>query len=128
MNFKERVHAEIETLNSGKPLEAIDNFFAEDITMYDNDQLFSKGKTNCRTKQEPFINSAKIVTGIITDILLDTPNEVVIFRNKTKFTNSEDKEFQIDGLCWQQWRDGHVIIERYYSGELMNKKLLEFYK
>jgi hypothetical protein len=128
MNFKARIFKQVQILNDGKPLQAIDDFFSNEIVMYDNDTVFAQGKIQSRSKQEPFINGAKSISGNITDLLVDELNEVAIFRNQSKFTNADDQEFQIDGLCWQQWKDGHVIVERYYSGELMLTKISEFYK
>lgn len=127
IDFKERVLAQIEMLNRGKPLEAIDEFFSDDITMYDNDTIFAQGKVESRKKQEPYILSAKEIDGNIEAVKIDMDKEIVIFRNKSKFTNSDESQVQINGLCWQQWKNGVVSTERYYSGELMDKKIKEFY-
>lgn len=127
MNFRERVNSQIKLLNEGKPLEAIDEFFSENIEMFDNDNLFAKGKVQSRAKQEPFINSAKSISGKITDVLIDESKEICIYRNRSTFINSIDEEVEIDGLCWQSWKEGYVAEERYYSGELMLTKIKKFY-
>ncbi len=125
--FLKNISAEIQLLNDGKPLEAIDSFYSDDIIMYDNDQVFADGFTESRSKQEPFIKAAKSISGNIVDLVIDEVNEVAIFLNKSQFINSAGKVFQINGLCWQQWKEGKVSEERYYTGELMKTKLVEFY-
>ena len=126
-NFIERVNGQIELLQKGCPLDAIDQYFSNEIVMYDNDSIFARGKEESRKKQEPYILAAKSIVGDIQDLVLEEKLQTVIFRNRSCFINLDDKKVQIDGLCWQRWLGGYVVEERYYSGLLMEQKIIELY-
>ncbi len=93
--------------------------------MYANDGLFASGAVEGRAKQEPFIAAAKTITGHITDVITLEEEGVCVFRNCSKFTDSNGVDQQIDGLNWQKWKDGLVVEERYYDGDLMTQLVSE---
>ena len=61
--FQRRVLEQIELLNAGDPLGALDEYLADDCVMYDNDEVFAFGKPEARAKQEPFISAAREIEG-----------------------------------------------------------------
>ena len=117
--FTDIVAAQIDLLRAGRPLAAFDAFFADDVVMIANDVLFASGKAEGRAKQEPFISAATAINGRISDVHVVAVAEICVFRNRTSFTDTRGLENQIDGLSWQKWRDGRVVLERYYDGALM---------
>jgi len=123
-SFESAVHGQIDLLNDGQPLEALDQYFALDGLMYSNDQLFATGKDQARQKQEHYILAAQSIKGRIEDLKTDAAHQVCIFRNCSSFVLGDGSEHQIDGLCWQQWSDGKVEIERYFDAEMMAEHLL----
>ena len=127
MNLTFRIQEQVDLLIEGKPLEVVDRYYSDEIIMYDNDRLFASGKEQSRSKQEPFINSAISIVGDIQELIIDQDNNISIFRNRSMFKTLDGEEIQINGLCWQQWKDGFVVVERYYSGDLMEQKISEFY-
>lgn len=118
-SFADCVSQQIELLQAGKPLAAFDKFFAADGVMFANDTLFATGAGEARRKQEPFINTASLIEGMITEVRSIEVLQICVFRNKTSFNTSEGVRHQIDGLCWQQWRSGKIIEERYYDNSHM---------
>lgn len=117
--FKANVRHQIQMLQDGMPMEAFDRFFASDGIMYANDKVFARGAKEARHKQEPFISTAKSISGLIEDVAISERLQVCVFRNRSTFTTSDDMVHQIDGLCWQQWHEGLVAQERYYEGDKM---------
>ena len=98
----EAVTAQVELLEAGKPLEASGAFHDEIVLMYANDVLFASGAAEGRAKQEPFIASAKSISGRITDIKVVDKQGICAFRNLSTFTDSEGTDHQIDGLSRQK--------------------------
>lgn len=125
--FENRVEQEINLLNNGKPLEAFNECYSDNVLMYDNDSLFAQNKTEGFSKQEPFISAALEIHGKITDLIVDAINQTVVFRNRTSFIAQDNNRVQIDGLCRQVWKDGWVVEERYYSGESLPEQIRIFY-
>lgn len=120
LSFRECVHLQIQLLQSGKPLEAFNRFFAPKGVMYANGSIFATNASEGFRKQEPYISSAKEINGLILDLTLSEKKDICIFRNKTSFISKDGSMHQIDGLCWQQWTNGQIIIERYYDGQRMH--------
>ena len=87
-SIADRVRDQVALLVAGRPLEALDQFFADDCVMYDSDQLFARGKAECRAKQEPFIHAAREIEGRISHCSLDEASESCAFRNRTTFVTS----------------------------------------
>lgn len=123
-DLEQAVKHQVDLLNSGCVLEALDLYFAEFGRMYENDNLFGDNKTECRKKQEPYINSAKEIIGHITHLKIVTSSQVCVFRNQSTFFDQQGKKMQINGLHWQQWEVGKIIEERYYHAEKMNEIIL----
>lgn len=122
-SFAQAVHGQIELLRSGKPLDSIDQYFAEDGVMYANGELFAEGAAAARKKQEPFISSAREIVGKIVDVKLNETAEICVFRNRSSFKDADGKVHQIDGLCWQKWTDGKIAEEQYFQGDMMNEMI-----
>lgn len=117
----ELVDYQVSLLRSGKPLEAFDEFYGEAVQMYANDTLFASGFTDGRSKQEPYITSAREIHGRITDVAVFREANLCVFRNRSRFTTDEGNVQQIDGLCCQKWRGDKIVEERYYDGQCMTK-------
>jgi hypothetical protein len=119
ITFTEHVHSQIALLVAGKPLEAFDQFFASDGMMFANGELFAGSAAEGRKKQEPYILAAKSILGVVDDLIIMEDQEICAFRNKTSFITNDDMQHRIDGLCWQRWRNGRIVEERYFDGEHM---------
>lgn len=122
-DFENQVQRQIALLNEGKPLEAFDQFFDVAGVMYANGEVFAASAQEGRQKQEPYINAAASIDGNITDVNILASKEVCVFRNQSSFITGEGVKHQIDGLCWQRWRNGKIIEEHYFDGEHMNNHL-----
>ncbi len=110
-DFEQAVKKQIELLNTGLVLEALDLFFHERGKMFENDNLFGATLKECRTKQEPYIKSAVEIKGKITDLNILSIHNICVFRNQSCFVTSEGKKVQIDGIHLQRWQDGKIIAE-----------------
>lgn len=121
--FEASVQSQIEFLNAGKPLEAFDAYFSAEGVMFANDVVFARGAREAREKQEPFVSAAASISGLITDLRTHVPTQTCVFRNKTIFRTHDRQEHQINGLCWQLWKQGHIVEERYYDGDAMLKMI-----
>ena len=122
-SFLQAANGQIELLRAGKPLEAIDQYFAKDGVMYANGELFADGAKAARKKQEPFISSAREIVGKIVHVKIDETAEICVFRNRSSFTDSGGNVHQIDGLCWQKWLDGMIAEEQYFQGDMMEEMI-----
>ena len=125
MGLKDNILQQIEMLQEGKVLEALDLYFADFGVMYSNSNEFGKGLVECRKKQEPFLASATNIKGVITDLIIDERDEFCAFRNSTSFTDGEGETHQINGLHIQMWTGEKIAVEWYFNGPQMDGVLAE---
>lgn len=118
--FRDCVLAQVDLLTSGQPLDAFDQFYADDVTVYVNNVLIATGTKEARAKQAKSMQSASDIQGQITDLTIAEDTEMCVFRNRTSFAKGKGRT-QIDGLCWQKWRNNKVIQEQYFDGTLMER-------
>lgn len=123
MTFEESVNAQVALLENGRPLDAFDKFFAFDGVMYANDQIFADSAAEAREKQERYILAATSIDGCIVDLRTNAQAQICVFRNRSSFTTSNGAIHKIDGLCWQLWSNGKVVVERYFEGAEMEQQL-----
>ena len=123
LTFTQSVHSQVAMLVDGKPLEALDQFFASDGVMYANGERFAGSSAEARRKQESYILAAKSIQGAIDDLVIMKEQEICAFRNKTIFITNDDVQHKIDGLCWQRWQNGKIIEEHYFDGEHMQSMI-----
>ncbi len=123
LEFADLVHLQVDLLNTGEPLLALDYFFSKLGTMHSNGVLFARDGAEAREKQQPYFSLAIEIHGNITDLHIDDAREVCVFRNRTSFTTRDGKVHKIDGLCWQQWNAGKVHLEHYWDGSHMRDVL-----
>ncbi|WP_310621468.1 hypothetical protein [Flexibacterium corallicola] len=121
--FTGLVEGQIQLLNLGKPLEAFDRYFDVSGVMFANGELFADGAAMAREKQEPYIAAATSIRGQIIDLKMNSELQICVFRNRTSFTIADGTVHQIDGLCWQQWREGKIVEERYFDGTKMQSQI-----
>ncbi|MFD2203978.1 hypothetical protein [Kiloniella antarctica] len=121
--FEQAVKHQVELLEAGYILQALDLYFNEQGKMYENDNLFGKNRAECRSKQEPYINAAKEILGKITDLKIVNTAQICIFRNKSRFIDQQNNLIQIDGVHWQKWKNGKIIEERYYHAHKLDEIL-----
>ena len=125
LSFEALVLAQVQLLDSGKPLDAFDSYFSSKGVMFANDVLFATGAEEGRSKQEPYISAATSILGRITDLKIHGASETCVFRNQSSFGTGDGATHQIDGLCWQKWINGRISEERYYDGSLMAKVIAD---
>jgi hypothetical protein len=128
LSFQKLFQAQVDFLKEGKPLAAFDAFYADGVTMFDNDVVFASDKKEGRSKQLPFFQSAKSIEGCIEDVAMradpsDDSSGMGVFRNRSRFETKDGKRVQIDGVVWQKWQNGAIVEERYYRDKLMADKI-----
>lgn len=120
-SFQDIILKQVDMLQKGQVLKALDLFFADYGVMYSNGELFGTGMKECRAKQEPFFASASNIKGDISDLVIDEKSEFCVFRNQTSFVDGDGNTQQINGLHIQMWASGKIASEWYFEGELMEE-------
>ena len=107
----------VDTLNQmildGKILEAFDQFYAEDITMQDNNNPARVGKKENRSYEEAFVNGltefrgAKVVSTLISD-------DLAVTEWWFDYTHKDYGVRNYKQLAVQRWKNGQIVEEKFY--------------
>jgi hypothetical protein len=119
--FESLVLGQIELLRAGKPLEAFDKFYDNDVVMFDNDKVFATDKKTARELQAGFMNSARAIQGEVSKYAIFPDAAISVLHNTTRFVDADGKKHKINGIHWQSWRDGLIIEERYFRDNVVEQ-------
>ncbi len=113
MPSRERVQALVNTVEQGKILDAVHEFYADDVTMQDNQNPPTVVKAANLIREEGFGGVIAEVHENRAELLLVDGDRAVIHWI-FDFTDKESKHFRFDQIAMQTWRGDHIAAERFY--------------
>ncbi|SMY06695.1 hypothetical protein [Flavimaricola marinus] len=117
--FRDCVISQIDLLSEGKALEAFDQFFSDNVTLYDNGTLIASNAHDGRALQAKTLRSASDIKGSIPDLTIADDTEICVFRDHSSYAGKGKDRHQTNRLVWQKWRDGKVIQQQTFDGTKM---------
>lgn len=113
-DLKERVEQLNTMILQGQILDAFEKFYAENVTMQENEDAPTVGKEACRIHEEGFVNN-------ITEFRNAAVKNVIVSDNITAvewdfdFTHAEWGVRNYTQVAVQRWNDeGQIINEKFY--------------
>lgn len=114
LTLLERVNDLTQMIQQGQVLEAFEKYYAEEVTMQENETEPIVGKDACRAKEEAFVNN--IVAFRKADV-----ESIVVGDNLTvvqwgfDFTHAEWGERNYNQIAVQRWNEeGQIVNEKFY--------------
>jgi SnoaL-like domain len=116
---RQRVEMLIAMAEQGKFLEAIQEFYAEDATMQENNQPPRVGLAALLENERRVLASLKEIRVNRADSFIVDGDRAAI-NWVYHFIDSQGRELPRDELAYQVWRDGKIVCERFfYAGDAM---------
>lgn len=113
MPARARVLQLIALVEQGKYVEAIQQFYAEDASMRENNQPPRKGLDALVKHERGVMASFKSMRTLpVEDFLVD--GDCVVIRWVFDFTRPDGKVLRMDELALQRWRGEKVLEERFF--------------
>ena len=113
MPSRERVLALVATVEQGKYVEAIEEFYTQDATMQENNDPPRGGREVLMAGERKVLAAHKSVrTEPGSSFLLDGDRVVVHWH--FKFVRLDGKRFRMDELALQRWRGDRISEERFF--------------
>jgi len=113
MPARETVEALIALVEQGKYVEAIEQFYAEDASMQENNQPPRKGRAALVTHERGVMASYRSIRTLPVETLLVDGDHVVI-RWVFEFTRKDGKVLRLEEVALQRWRGEKVMEERFF--------------
>lgn len=112
--LKERIDEMNSMILQGQIMDAFEKFYAEEVTMQENEEEPTVGKAACRLHEESFVNN-------ITEFRSAEVKHVIVSDNVTAvewdfdFTHAEWGVRNYTQIAVQRWNeDGKIINEKFY--------------
>ena len=119
-NTAQRVEQLKEYINAGKILEAMDEFYHEDVVMQENSEEPTRGLAANIEREKEFLSivSQWNWTKWHATAVSETPDgeNVSFVEYSFEFVNTQGETVVYDQATVQRWRDGKIISERFYHG------------
>ena len=113
MPSRGRVERLIALVEQGKYVEAIQQFYADDASMQENNQPPRKGLDALVKHERGVMVSFKSIRTLPVETFLVDGDHVVI-RWAFEFTRPDGKLLRMDEVALQRWRGEKVVEERFF--------------
>ena len=119
-NTAQRVEQLKDYINAGKILEAMDEFYHEDVVMQENSEEPTRGLAANIEREKEFLSivSQWNWTKWHATAVSETPDgeNVSFVEYSFEFVNTQGETVVYEQATVQRWRDGKIISERFYHG------------
>ena len=112
MSTKDQVVRLVHYVESNRILDAIDEFYADDVSMQDNLDAPVLGKAANRERERAFFAGITVHQNRALSVAVDGDQAVIHWL--FQFTGGDGRRYTIDQLAHQTWKDGRIVKERFY--------------
>ena len=112
MSTRDKVTQLVRYVESNRILEAIDEFYADDVSMQDNHNPPVVGKDANRERERTFFGGITVHQNRALSVVVDGDHAVINWL--FEFTGGDGRRYRMDQLSHQEWKDGRIVKERFY--------------
>lgn len=114
-NLKQRVDSLVDYILQGKILEAMDEFYADDLSMQENNNPPTVGKAANIEREKQFLAQVKEWKRTdINAIGVDDSRGKTLVQYGFHFVNTAGQDVHYDQVAVQTWKNGRIVHERFY--------------
>ncbi|MFC4349030.1 hypothetical protein ACFO5Q_14340 [Kordiimonas lipolytica] len=121
--LRQQIEGLVAMLNRGQVLEALEQFYAPEARVFENDYLFAEDRLEALARQRPFIEPCLSIDGDVRLVYQDLGRGISVLNNQTRFDHPEYGRGQIDGIHVLYWQGERVVRENYFSGSKAGEAL-----
>jgi len=111
MSIKQQVNDLVSLVEQGRMIEAIEKYYDEDVAMQENLGAPIVGLATNLERERAFYGSLRALQFKAASVLVEGNRAVInwVF----DFTAADGKQFHMDQIAVQTWRNGKLIHERF---------------
>ncbi len=116
-DIQTRVNGLIDFINNGKILEAMDEFYADNVEMRENNEPPTVGLAANIERERQFLSIVKEWHWTKWHAIAVNADENVSFLEYSfHFTNTDGQPVTYEQAVVQRWENGKIVSERFYHG------------
>lgn len=104
-------------INNGKILEAMEEFYHDDVEMRENAEPPTRGLAANIEREKQFLSGVKQWNWTRWHATAVNDEENIAFLEYSfSFVNTDDQTVVYEQAAVQRWQDGRIVSERFYHG------------
>jgi hypothetical protein len=111
MPSKQSVDELIQYVHSGRILEALDRFYADDVAMQENMAAPVVGKAANLERERAFFDGVTVHENRAKSVVVDGDHAVINWL--LEFTGADGKRYRLDQVAFQTWKNERIAHERF---------------
>ena len=112
MPTRDQVATLVRYVEASRILDAIDELYADDVSMQDNLNPPVVGRAANRERERAFFGGIIVHQNRALSVAVDGDQAVIHWL--FEFTGGDGKRYRLDQLAHQDWKDGRIVKERFY--------------
>jgi ketosteroid isomerase-like protein len=112
LSLEERVIQLTGLIEKGKFLEAIEEFYAQDAVMQDNEDPPRVGLANILAHERKVMAAFTMHVNRADSFLVDGDRAAIKWIYE--YTDARGRRHRLNEVAYQEWRDGKIVRERFY--------------
>jgi hypothetical protein len=122
MTFLEEKTAQLNRLIiNGETVKAIGLFYAENISMQENEAAARLGKMNCiKAEKENLSNSSEVKFTLLNQTI-NNESGIVMSEWKITYTDKNGNKKMLQKISVQQWKNGLIEQEKFYYNNILDE-------
>ena len=114
-SLQSRVNDLVGYIREGRILEAMREFYADDVRMQENNNPPTVGLEGNVAREEQFVNYVKQWTSLDVDaVAVDAASGKTLVQLRFTFDAVDGTKHTYDQVAVQTWRDGRIVEEKFY--------------
>lgn len=110
----DHVDAFVALCTSGRSLEAIEQYFADDVVVYENRELARAGRVQCLAFERDSLAKQVVPAKLVCrGRAVDEPTGAAFIRWEIRFT-MDGTPMRLEEVAVQRWAGARVVEERFY--------------
>ena len=104
-----------ELLSKGRSLDAMERFYAPEVSVFENRELARAGKAKClQYEREALAGQPDAPRFKLSKLAVNEASGHAFLEYIVRFRSSDGRAMRLEDVAVQTWDNGHIVEERFY--------------
>ena len=104
----------VELLAEGKFIEAMENYLADDVQLFEGNNPAKVGKAFCLAEEQKLLDTVTAFHGYTVTSGPAVKGDTTFYEAVMEFDTNDGTQHKFEQVVRTQWKDGKIVNERYY--------------
>ena len=104
----------VDLLAEGKFIEAMENYLADDVQLFEGNNPAKVGKAFCLAEEQKLLDTVTAFHGYTVTSGPAVKDDTTFYEAVMEFDTNDGTQHRFEQAVRTQWKDGKIVNERYY--------------